>query len=484
MVSHSHHKIGHTLMKELAKRGHEITFISPFPETEPIKNFKTIVLTGLVEEWNQFMSSFNPLQMNNNFVLLSIFFVSSMTNKVMEQTLAHENLHALLRSGEKFDIVLAERFVYDGLLVIGHQLNVPYGLISCIGPSIWTNHLLGAPDIPSYMTSLSVEPPIHISFGRRLHNFIIYSLSKLFEITYTYPKQNAIIKKYFPDAPHINDIIYNTSLILFNSDNSFNQPIPTTPNSVEIGGFHVRPPKKLPEDLQKILDNAKHGVVYFSLGSVMKSSLIPVEKRQEIIRALSKLKETVLWKFEEDLPNLPPNVIIKSWFPQSDLLAHPNVKVFITHGGLLSTIESLHRGVPVIGIPIFGDQKMNMANAVNQGHGLMITYPELSEETLSDALKEVLTNPKYTNNVKYSSAVLKDQLVDPIDKAEYWIEYVVRHKGAKHLRLASLDLTWYQHISLDVILFLTAVTVILCYVFYRIIKRLLCRKKSKKEKSN
>ncbi|KAK9736966.1 UDP-glucoronosyl and UDP-glucosyl transferase [Popillia japonica] len=317
-------------------------------------------------------------------------------------------------------------------------------------------------------------------------------------MTYTYPKQNAIIKKYFPDAPHINDIIYNTSLILFNSDNSFNQPIPTTPNSVEIGGFHVRPPKKLPEELQKILDNAKHGVVYFSLGSVMKSSLIPVEKRQEIIRALSKLKETVLWKFEEGLSNLPPNVIIKSWFPQSDLLAHPNVKVFITHGGLLSTIESLHRGVPIIGIPIFGDQKMNMANAINQGHGLMITYPELSElghglmitypelseKTLSDALKEVLRNPKYTNNVKYSSAVLKDQLVDPIDKAEYWIEYVVRHKGAKHLRLASLDLTWYQHISLDVILFLTAVTVILLYVFYRITKWLIGRRQFKKQKVN
>lgn len=52
MVSYSHHQIGHTLMKELAKRGHEITFVSPFPEKEPIKNFKTVVLTGLVEEAN------------------------------------------------------------------------------------------------------------------------------------------------------------------------------------------------------------------------------------------------------------------------------------------------------------------------------------------------------------------------------------------------------------------------------------------------
>ncbi|KAK9736958.1 UDP-glucoronosyl and UDP-glucosyl transferase [Popillia japonica] len=484
MVSYSHHQIGHTLMKELAKRGHEITFVSPFPEKEPIKNFKTVVLTGLVEEANKILATFNPLEQKSNSVFFNIIFLTFMTSSIMEQTLAHENLHALLRSGEKYDIVLTERFAFDGLLVIGQQLNVPYGLISCTGPSTWTNHLVGAPDIPSYLPSLAVDPPVHTSFTKRLYNFILYVYSKLFERIYSYPKQDAIVKKYFPDAPHIYDIIYNTSLILFNSDNSFNQPIPTTANSVEIGGFHVRPPKKLPEDLQKILDNAKHGVVYFSLGSVVKSSLIPVEKRQEILRALSKLKETVLWKFEEDLPNLPPNVIIKSWFPQSDLLAHPNVKVFITHGGLLSTIESLHRGVPVIGIPVFGDQKMNMANAVNQGHGLMIPYPELSEETLSEALKDVLTNPEYRNNVKYSSAVLKDQLVDPIDKAEYWIKYVIRHKGVKHLRLASMDLTWYQHVSLDVILFLTAVTVILFYVFYRIIKSLLGRRKSKKQKVN
>jgi glucuronosyltransferase len=33
----------------------------------------------------------------------------------------------------------------------------------------------------------------------------------------------------------------------------------------------------------------------------------------------------------------------------------------------------------------------------------------------------------------------------------FWTEYVIRHKGAPHMRSAVLDLTWYQYFLLDVI---------------------------------
>ena len=44
----------------------------------------------------------------------------------------------------------------------------------------------------------------------------------------------------------------------------------------------------------------------------------------------------------------------------------------------------------------------------------------------------------------------------PLDRAVFWIEFVMRHKGAKHLRPASHDLSWFQYHSLDVIGFLLA----------------------------
>ena len=41
----------------------------------------------------------------------------------------------------------------------------------------------------------------------------------------------------------------------------------------------------------------------------------------EILTAFSKLKQRVIWKFEkEDLPNIPENVLISKWLPQSDIL--------------------------------------------------------------------------------------------------------------------------------------------------------------------
>jgi len=69
------------------------------------------------------------------------------------------------------------------------------------------------------------------------------------------------------------------------------------------------------------MDLAEHGVIYFSLGSVVKSSKMPRETVSFLLSELAKLKQKVLWKWEDDqLPNLPKNVMVKKWFPQNDIL--------------------------------------------------------------------------------------------------------------------------------------------------------------------
>lgn len=74
--------------------------------------------------------------------------------------------------------------------------------------------------------------------------------------------------------------------------------------------------------------------------------------------------------------------------------AHPNVKLFITHGGLLSSIEALYFGIPLVGIPVFGDQPMNMARAVKSGYGIKVDLDTISEEILDEAISNALGNPK------------------------------------------------------------------------------------------
>lgn len=134
----------------------------------------------------------------------------------------------------------------------------------------------------------------------------------------------------------------DVSLVFINHHFSTSSIRPLVANMIEIGGIHVQPAKPLPDDIQEFLDSADDGVILFTMGSIIKGVNWPVEKREAFVRAFGKLKQKVLWKYEnETLPNNPGNIMIKSWIPQRDVLAHRNVKLFITHGGLLGATEAL-----------------------------------------------------------------------------------------------------------------------------------------------
>jgi glucuronosyltransferase len=62
---------------------------------------------------------------------------------------------------------------------------------------------------------------------------------------------------------------------------------------------------------------------------------------------------------------------------------------------LLSTQEAIHRGVPLLGIPMFGDQSLNMNRAVTAGYGLMVGFQNVSMESLLWGITEMIENPKY-----------------------------------------------------------------------------------------
>lgn len=74
---------------------------------------------------------------------------------------------------------------------------------------------------------------------------------------------------------------------------------------------------------------------------------------------------------------------------------HPNVRLFITHGGLHSLEEATYNALPIVGIPFFGDQRMNMKLVERNGIGKMVDHIGINEESMLSAVNEVLTNPKY-----------------------------------------------------------------------------------------
>ncbi|GBP15253.1 Ecdysteroid UDP-glucosyltransferase [Eumeta japonica] len=144
------------------------------------------------------------------------------------------------------------------------------------------------------------------------------------------------------------------------------------------------------------MDNAKDGVIYFSMGSNLKSKHMPATMKREFLEIFAQLKQTVIWKFEETLPEVPKNVHMLKWAPQQSILAHPNCVLFITHGGLLSSTETVHFGVPIFGIPVFGDQFVNVGRSVNKGIAVKV---DLSYNTPKELKKG---NPRSTQQSKLS----------------------------------------------------------------------------------
>lgn len=69
------------------------------------------------------------------------------------------------------------------------------------------------------------------------------------------------------------------------------------------------------------------------------------------------------------------------------------------------------------------------------------------------------------------SSITKDKPMSSIDTAIWWVEYVIRHNGAPHLRPASLDLTWYQYYMVDILCILILSLFLIFYVLYYILIR-------------
>ncbi|XP_063921312.1 UDP-glycosyltransferase UGT5-like [Zophobas morio] len=484
----SHYLLGATLMKALAEKGHDVTMISSFGEKEPPKTkgtYRDIVVTEVIENMNEMIKEqkMNMFDREKGNPFLETIIIGYMMPKMMEPVLGNKEVQKLIHSDEKFDVVIIEQFVNDAEKALATHFGAPLIVVSPVGANSWVNTIVGNPGPTSYIPTVLTDYLVPMTFCERLMNSVLHVIGQIIYHLYVYPTENAKIKKYIPNGPDISDVLYNASIVLMNSHPSLNQPVPYVPNMIDVGGFHVKPPKKLPQDLQEFLDNAKDGVIYFSMGSNLKSAEFPPEKRDAILRTFAKLKEQVLWKWEEDvLPGQPKNVKLSKWFPQQDILAHPNVKLFITHGGFLSTTETVYHGVPILAIPILGDQKLNAKSAMSKGFGLVLPYSELTEDKLTQSIQEILNNPKYKDNAKQISENFHERQVSPMETAIYWIEYVIRHKGAPHLRVAALDLPWYQYYLLDVIGFLVLVSsVIACISYYSI--RAVCKKLCKKGKS-
>lgn len=80
--------------------------------------------------------------------------------------------------------------------------------------------------------------------------------------------------------------------------------------------------------------------------------------------------------------------------------AHPKIRAFIGHGGLLGTQEAIYHAVPMIVIPFFVEQDYQASRAHERQTAISLEISELTEEKLLNAILELLNNKKYSKLIK------------------------------------------------------------------------------------
>ncbi|XP_072943570.1 UDP-glucosyltransferase 2-like [Epargyreus clarus] len=378
-----------------------------------------------------------------------------------QKTLEHPEMQELLHDSEvTFDLVLVEWF-FSGLLApLAEVYNCPL-IWYRSGEMCWQSlRMMHEASSPTYSTDLHVTetPTPPFSAKDRLYQ----SWLQLYMTSYMYlirnrveiPAYEALYRepmrirgKFLADFDYL---VYNASLMFSNSHPLLSQKLPLPLNVKYVGGHHLEPTTPpLPQDLKKIMDVSKNGVIFFSMGSVLKGEDLPDHMRRSLIQYFAQLKQTIIWKFESQIDNLPKNVHVVEWAPQQSILNHPNTILFITHGGMLSILEATHFGVPLIGIPIFADQFSNVDFAVARGNAIRVDFSEEFPRKLKDAIDNVLESDSYLKNAKANSFIFRHRLASPQTELNHWIQLVIQTKGAVHLRSPALQISTLDRLYLD-----------------------------------
>ena len=75
----------------------------------------------------------------------------------------------------------------------------------------------------------------------------------------------------------------------------------------------------------------------------------------------------------------------------------------------------------------------------------------------------------YATRMRRVSELMRDQKERPLDRAVYWIEYVIRHQGAQHLRSPSRYLNVFQRDLIDIALAAFVFILAAVYVIVRVV---------------
>uniref|UniRef100_A0AAQ6IGP6 UDP-glucuronosyltransferase n=1 Tax=Anabas testudineus TaxID=64144 RepID=A0AAQ6IGP6_ANATE len=498
-VDGSHWINMNVIIEELHSRGHEVTVLRPSdswyikPDSPHYKTLNLNSSAGFDEEGlGSFANTMMVMQREGAAywtqisveyeVMIQFYEMNKKLLETVEGMFENSKLMQSLRDA-KYDVFMTDPGIGGGVL-LGHRLGLP--LVFNVR---WTvqgeGHQAIAPSPLSYVPIPGAMLTDKMTFSQRVKNVLYYLFTCLQTSYVTDSTYKPFVHRHFGSDVHYMELFQSADIWLMRNDFTFEFPRPTMPNVVYMGGFQCKPSKPLSKELEDFVQSSgEHGVIIMTLGTLV--AKLPEDIAEDIAAAFAQLPQKVIWRHTGKPPStLGNNTLLLDWLPQNDLLGHPKTKVFVAHGGTNGIQEAIYHGVPLVGLPLMFDQHDNFFRMEARGVAKVLDIATVNRDNFLEALKEVLYEPSYRDKMKTLSNLHRDQPMKPLDRAMFWIEFVMRHKGAPHLRTESYKMSKIQYYSIDVVAFLLTVVLLVFTVFITVVRflcrRVFCRSKVKKE---
>ncbi|KAK6963158.1 UDP-glucuronosyltransferase 1-1 [Biomphalaria glabrata] len=380
---------------------------------------------------------------------------------LLEQILSDQTFIASLRD-LKPDFFIIENFMFTrNILVLPYKLDVPFGLIG-------TYHdyfISRTPFSPAADQLFFDDGGDRKSFLQRVQATILSAAFTVYDIF----SDSDVVSRYAPEKPSISirDIALKAEIFITEIDHILDYPRTSLPNTKLVGGSSVSEAKPLSGDMKHFVDKSPNGIVVVSFGSG--NVYIPDQIRSKMANAFLKLNLNVIWKINGTFEQ-QDKILALNWIPQNDLLGHTKTKVFVSHCGKNGQYEALYHGVPILCLPMYGDQFYNSKRIAVKEFGHYADIREITSEKFSALIQEIADNPKYRNNIQKASKLFKELYKVPSKEAAYWFDHVMKY-GGSYMRSSGQQMPLYQYLLLDVMAFLFGI-VIVFLVFVSIIFRL------------
>ncbi|XP_017874534.1 PREDICTED: UDP-glucuronosyltransferase-like [Drosophila arizonae] len=475
------------LGRALVKRGHRITFVNGFQADFHVDGLEEVTPQRLVQyianytDWDLVGARYSghaPLSMADA-MRYPIEACNSLLNDPATQRLLGNGTwprHA------QYQLAIVDGAYPECALGIVHRLNVTaFIYINTVAFYTGSVSLAGNPVAYAVTPHVFGTWTLPMDFLQRVANCLTHVIADLLHWLCMQRVHRLLRHHLGEDVPHPYVLGRDVSFILQNSHPSVRYPSAHLPNVAEVACLHCRRAavnlSQLDVELSGFMEAAPDGVIYLSMGSSVRSARLPAKLCELFVAVFARLpQQHVLWTWagnaSEQLPQLPANVLVRPWLPQQDILGHRRLRLFITHGGLLSQHEAVFHGVPLLVLPVFCDHDANAAQAQRHGYARQLQLAHLDEEALYCAIYDVLHNDGYRRAVRQRRALIHDQLATPLRQAVYWTEYVMRHKGAKHLQHPGRHMSFCSYHSLDVLCLLVVLLLLVVQALRRLHKYL------------